>query len=70
MPHFATLPKLTSADVQTLVAWVDAGAREGDAADKPAKDPAWHEGWRIQPDVVVAMPQAYTVNAKGQRVVV
>jgi len=66
-PHvgqFRNAPKLTPADVNTLAAWVDRGAAEGNPADKP---PAakWAQGWRIQPDVVVSMPQPYRVAAKG-----
>ena len=37
-PHygeFRNAPKLTESDVATVAAWVDSGAREGDAADKP-----------------------------------
>jgi len=66
-PHygeFRNAPKLTQGELQTIAAWADNGAREGDAADMPA--PAqWVDGWRIQPDVIVAMPQPYRVQAKG-----
>src|SRR5438477_9020136 len=37
-PHvgeFRNAPKLTGKDVETLSAWADSGAREGDAAAKP-----------------------------------
>ena len=66
-PHvgeFRNAPKLTPADVNTLTAWADRGASEGNPATKP---PAvkWAEGWRIQPDVIVSMPQPYRVAAKG-----
>jgi len=66
-PHvgeFRNAPKLTPADVNTLTAWADRGASEGSPATKP---PAvkWAEGWRIQPDVIVSMPQPYRVAAKG-----
>jgi hypothetical protein len=66
-PHygeFRNAPKLTQADINTLAAWADTGAREGNPGDKP---PAvqWADGWRIQPDVVVSMPQPYLVRAKG-----
>jgi len=66
-PHigeFRNAPKLMLSEINTLVAWADSGAREGDAADKPA-DREWKEGWRIQPDVVVSMPVAYHVEANG-----
>jgi hypothetical protein len=66
-PHygeFRNAPKLTEADINTLVAWADSGAREGNAADKPpAKQ--WVDGWRIQPDVIVSMPEPYYIQAKG-----
>src|SRR5437867_1917742 len=55
--HFVELrnaPKLTQADINTLAAWADSGAREGDAANQPPA-PQWADGWRIQPDVVVSM---------------
>jgi len=66
-PHvgeFRNAPKLTAADISTLVAWADTGAREGDAQDKPSS-PQWTDGWRIQPDIVVGMPAPYHVAAKG-----
>jgi hypothetical protein len=63
--EFRNAPKLTSADVATLVAWVDSGAAEGNASDKPSPAPQWSEGWRIQPDVVVEMPVEYRVPATG-----
>jgi hypothetical protein len=66
-PHvgeFRNAPKLTQADINTLAAWADSGATEGKAADKPAA-PQWDDGWRIQADVVVSMPQPFRVAAKG-----
>src|SRR5262249_12935200 len=54
-PHygdFRNAPKLSAADITTLVAWADGGAAEGNSADKPAAR-EWAEGWRIQPDVVI-----------------
>src|SRR5260370_40402590 len=33
--HFANDRRLTEADIKTLVAWVDAGAAEGDPKDMP-----------------------------------
>src|SRR5262249_34166453 len=66
-PHdgeFRNAPKLTSVDIETLAAWADSGSREGNAADKPGAV-QWKDGWRIEPDVVVSMPQPYKVAAKG-----
>jgi hypothetical protein len=63
--EFRNAPKMTQANRNTLAAWVDTGAREGNAADLPHSSPRWVDGWRIQPDVVVSMPVAYQVPAKG-----
>ncbi len=62
--HFLNDRRMPEPDIQTLVAWVDAGAPEGDAKDKPAPF-QWTEGWNIRPDVVLDMPKPYTVPAKG-----
>jgi len=62
--EFRNAPALTEADIRTLSAWADTGAREGNAADKPASR-EFAEGWRIQPDVVAAMPRPYVVQARG-----
>jgi hypothetical protein len=66
-PHygeFRNAPRLTAANIQTLSAWADGGAREGDPGDKP---PAvqFTDGWRIKPDVIVSMPVAHAVKANG-----
>jgi hypothetical protein len=67
-PHvgdFRNAPKITEKEINTLAAWADGGAAEGKATDKPA--PAqFSDGWRIQPDVVVSMPQPYRVAPRGQ----
>jgi mono/diheme cytochrome c family protein len=62
--HFANDRTLSEADVNTLAAWADGGAVEGDAKDSPAplKFP---EGWQIKPDVIVEMPKPYVLPAKG-----
>jgi hypothetical protein len=62
--HFANERTLSNADVNTLVAWADGGAVEGNVTDSPAplKFP---EGWQIKPDVIVEMPKPYVLPAKG-----
>ena len=68
-PHFGdyrNAPKLTETDIQTLVAWADTGSVEGPAANRLAPLPEGNKGWRIQPDVVVSMPQEYRISAKGE----
>ncbi len=62
--HFSNDRKLSDADIAKLVAWVDAGAPEGDAKEAPAQL-AWTEGWSIKPDVVFEMPKPYTVPKDG-----
>src|SRR5262252_9772018 len=62
--HFANDKRLTDADVATLSAWVDGGSLEGDAKDKPAPV-AFHDGWNIEPDMIVEMPKAFNVPATG-----
>src|SRR5882724_3134641 len=54
--HFTNERRLTPAQVKVLTEWVDAGAPEGNAKDKP---PAarFAEGWSIgKPDMVVEFP--------------
>jgi hypothetical protein len=66
-PHvgeFRNAPQLTQAEINTLTAWADGGAIEGNASDKPAPV-QWNDGWRIQPDVVVSMPTPYRIAARG-----
>ena len=62
--HFVNDARLADADVRTIVAWVDAGAPEGDAKDKPAPI-QWSEGWNIKPDIVISLLKPYTVPAKA-----
>jgi hypothetical protein len=57
-------PTLTPQEIAILSAWADAGAPEGDAKDKP-RALQFTSGWRIDPDVVVSIPEAHAVPAKG-----
>lgn len=64
--HFANERRLSQDEIDTLTAWVDAGAPIGDAAQAPAPAQVT-EGWRIgQPDVVFQMPREFTVKADGE----
>ncbi len=62
---FANDPSLSSAERKTVLEWIDAGCSEGDAADLPA--PAtFSDGWRIPgPDLVLPIPEPFTVPAQG-----
>ncbi|HXG94327.1 MAG TPA: cytochrome c [Blastocatellia bacterium] len=67
-PHYgpyANDRRLSQSDIDTIVAWVDQGAKEGDPKDLPAP-PQFVDGWNIgKPDVIFQMPQEYTVPATG-----
>ncbi len=62
--HFRNDSSLSPADIQTIKAWVDSGAPEGDS--KLAPPPRrFTEGWGIgQPDRVITMPE-YEVPPTG-----
>ena len=60
--HFANDGSLNAREMETLKAWVDGGAVEGDAKDLP-KAPEFAEGWRFgKPDIVVDIGQDFTVK--------
>jgi hypothetical protein len=61
---FRNDPTLTQQEIEILSAWVDQGSPEGNAEDKP-KPVQWPSGWRIEPDVVISIPEAHSVPAKG-----
>ena len=67
-PHFgrwANDPRLTQAQIDTVSAWVDSGAPEGNPKDLPPA-PQFVDGWAMgKPDVVIEMPEDYTVEASG-----
>ena len=55
-------------EIETIVAWVDAGAPKGSDVDLPAK-PTFPEGWTYEggePDYVFELPVEYTVTAEGE----
>jgi hypothetical protein len=57
--------RLSQREIETVVAWVDGGAKEGDPRDMPPI-PALVEGWSIgKPDVVFAMPQEFMIPPEG-----
>jgi Tfp pilus assembly protein PilF len=62
--HFAGARRLTDAEKQTLKAWSQEGAPEGDATKAPAP-PTFTEGWQTgTPDLILESP-AYTLAAGG-----
>ncbi len=66
-PHvgeFMNNPRLSDAQIATIVAWVKQGAKEGDPKDLP-EPPVFQAGWHIKPDVVFTIPEM-TVAAGNQ----
>src|SRR5579871_1189341 len=62
--HFRDVRILTDGEIHTISAWVDAGAPEGDARDKPKPLP-WPEGWNIRADEIFQMTEPYAIPAKN-----
>jgi thiol-disulfide isomerase/thioredoxin len=66
--HFAGERGLTADQIAMLEKWADAGAPEGDPSELPPM-PKFNSGWTLgEPDLVVEMPEAYTVPASGRDV--
>ena len=67
-PHygkFANDRTMPQKDIDTIVAWVNGGAPEGDPKDLP-KPAQFVDGWNIgKPDLTVAMPAKFDVPATG-----
>ena len=62
--HFANNKSLSDADIKTLVAWADTGTLEGNAKDAPATR-VFHEGWNLQPDMIIEFPKDVPLPATG-----
>ncbi len=64
--RFLNERRLTDAERDTIVEWVDAGAPEGDRAKLPPL-PTFADGWQIgTPDVIIEMPEAFELPAEGE----
>jgi hypothetical protein len=62
---FKNDPSLTQKEIDTIAAWVDAGAPKGDDTHLPAP-PQFAEGWTIgKPDAVFAMAEEFQIAAEG-----
>jgi Flp pilus assembly protein TadD len=56
---------LGDAEIALIGRWVDAGAPEGDRRE-PVPPRVWSEGWQLgTPDLVITLPQPYTLPAEG-----
>jgi mono/diheme cytochrome c family protein len=63
--EFANDRRLTQAEIDTISAWVDGGANEGDPKHLPPA-PQFADGWGIgKPDLVLEMPEDYELAANG-----
>jgi hypothetical protein len=67
-PHYGDFQNsrvLTDRDIETIAAWVDGGAKEGNPADMPSP-PQFAEGWQIGvPDLVLTMAEPLKIPATG-----
>ena len=67
-PHYGEFRndrRLPKAEIDTIVAWVNAGAPEGPAKDMPAL-PQFTEGWNIgKPDAIFDIGTEFDVPAEG-----
>lgn len=62
---FSNDRRLTEQEKETLIAWVDHGAPQGDPKDLPPL-PKFTEGWEIgKPDVVLSMDKPFHVPEEG-----
>lgn len=62
---FSNDRSLSESEIQTIVAWVDGGAVQGDPAGAP-KPREFSDEWRIgKPDIVFEMPKEFHVPASG-----
>jgi len=60
--------RLTDAEIKTLAAWADTGAKEGDPKFLPDA-PKFTDGWQLgEPDLVIKMPEAFKLHASGKDV--
>jgi hypothetical protein len=66
--EFAGSRRLSAEELGLLQQWIAEGASEGDTSDLPTA-PVWAESWFLgTPDLIVTMPQAYTLPPEGRDV--
>lgn len=65
LDHFKNDRRLAPAEIETIKAWADAGATEGNPKHLPPP-PQFTEGWTIgKPDLIVDMGEDFDVPASG-----
>ncbi len=56
---------LSDEEIRLIRRWVDEGSAEGNPSPRPPAR-TWNEGWQLgQPDVIITLPQAYTLPPDG-----
>src|SRR5262245_32664164 len=66
--HFLGERRLSPEEIDTIARWVEQGAVEGDTADLPPP-PKFSNDWNLgKPDMVLTMPEPFTVPADGDDV--
>jgi hypothetical protein len=64
--EFANDTRLTERQIETIRAWVDGGAKEGDPKDLPPAPKFTNTGWKFgEPDVVLSMTEEASIPADG-----
>jgi hypothetical protein len=64
--EFANDPRLSRQQIDTIRAWVDGGAKEGDPKDLPSLPKFQQTGWHFgEPDVVLSMTEEASIPADG-----
>jgi mono/diheme cytochrome c family protein len=62
---FKNDPRLSQKEIETIAAWVDAGAPKGDDKDMPVA-PTFVDGWTIgKPDAIFTMDEEFTIPPTG-----
>jgi hypothetical protein len=62
--HFANERRLSPREIDTIAAWADAGAPAGEEKDAPPPL-TFNNGWNLKPDLVIEMPKAFELPARG-----
>jgi len=62
---FANERRLSDAQIALIQQWLDQGAPEGETTKKAAT-PMWADGWQLgTPDLIVTMPESFTIPARS-----
>jgi mono/diheme cytochrome c family protein len=63
--HWSNDRRMSQKEIDTIVSWIDNGAKEGEPRDLPPA-PQFAAGWQMgEPDAVYYMPEEFTVPSEG-----